>query len=103
MYKVLKGIDVFGENIKTNLNKNQNVFFSQSLLNALVIKGVSRKVAYEIVQKKSFESILEKKDFLSLIQNDPDIKNYLTSDEIRNILDIKYLLRNLDKVFGKLK
>ncbi len=101
--RVLKDIDVFEDNLGKNMGINRKVFFSQTLLSTLVMKGVPRKTAYEMVQKKAFEAIYGKKDFPSIVKEDPEIKKHLTEKEINNIFDTKYMLRHLEKMFDKLR
>ncbi len=101
--RMLKGIDVFDANIERNIALTGRVFFSQKLLNALAMKGLSREKAYAIVQKKAFEAIREKKDFVEAVKNDGEIKGYLSEKEMDAIFDMKTLLKNLDAKFEELK
>ena len=103
LHRIIKDMDVFEKNMNKNIDANKKVFFSQMLLNTLVMKGVSRKYAYELVQKKSFESIYDNKDFFLLVKQDAEIQKYLTEEEIDDIFDINYLLRNLKSMFEKLQ
>lgn len=101
--RTLKGIDVFDANIERNIALTGRVFFSQKLLNALAMKGLSREKAYEMVQKKAFEAIREKKDFVQIVRDDPAIKGYLSEEEMGKIFDTGLLLKNLDTLFDELK
>jgi len=103
LHRVIKGVDVFENNMAKDMEINKQVFFSQTLLNALVMKGIPRKEAYEKVQKKSFEAIYGKKDFPSLVKEDPEINGWLTGKELEDIFDVKRLLRHLEKMFEKLQ
>ena len=51
MTKVIDGMQVNTEQMKLNIGKSYNVFFSQQLLLKMVEKGMSREDAYRIVQK----------------------------------------------------
>jgi Adenylosuccinate lyase len=96
-------MDIFEANIERNLALTGRVFFSQRLLNALAMKGLAREKAYEIVQKKAFETIEKKDDFVRIVKSSPEIKKYLSDNELEEIFDIKLLLKNLDKLFDQLK
>ena len=101
--RVIKDMDIFEANIERNLALTGRVFFSQRLLNALAMKGLAREKAYEIVQKKAFETIEKKDDFVRIVKSSPEIKKYLSDNELEEIFDIKLLLKNLDKLFDQLK
>ncbi|HOK56301.1 MAG TPA: adenylosuccinate lyase [bacterium] len=97
--KIIDGMVVNEENMKKNLNVLNNVYFSQKLLNCLVLKGLSRKEAYEKIQKISFEAINKKLDFCELVKKDDFIKKYIKDDELNKIFDINELLKNIEKIF----
>lgn len=102
LIKVVKGVDVSEYDLKKNMGMNKNVFFSQTLLNTLVMKGVPRKTAYEMVQRKSFEAVRGNNDFPELVKKDAEIKNYLSEEELNRVFDVKNLLKNLEKMFEKI-
>jgi adenylosuccinate lyase len=74
LIKIIDGMEIKTENMRKNLEILNNVYFSQKLLNSLVLKGVSRKEAYERIQKISFKAIEEKKDFCEIAKDDEFIK-----------------------------
>ncbi|MCM8804814.1 MAG: adenylosuccinate lyase [Candidatus Omnitrophica bacterium] len=99
LIKIIDGMEINLESMDKNLKILNNVYFSQKLLNRLVLKGVSRKIAYEEIQKISFEAIIKKRDFFELVKDNNFIKKYLLEEEINRIFDIKELLKNLEKIF----
>ncbi|MCX7917602.1 MAG: adenylosuccinate lyase, partial [bacterium] len=103
LIRVIENMEINLENIDKNLKILQNVYFSQKLLNTLVLKGVSRKEAYEKIQQISFDAINNKKDFCELIKKDNSITKYIDAQELEKICDIKELLKNLDIIFQYLQ
>jgi adenylosuccinate lyase len=99
LIKIIDGMEIKTENMRKNLEIFNNVYFSQKLLNYLVLKGVSRKEAYERIQKISFKAIDEKKDFCEIAKEDDFIKKYLNDEELKKIFSIDELLKNIDKIF----
>ncbi|MCM8818392.1 MAG: adenylosuccinate lyase [Candidatus Omnitrophica bacterium] len=99
LIRIIDGMEVKKENMDKNLKLLNNVYFSQKLLNALVLKGVSRKQAYEVIQKLSFWAMNERVDFCDVAQKDDFIRKYINEDELNQIFDVKQLLKNLNKIF----
>lgn len=103
LIKIIDGMEIKIENMEKNLKILNNVYFSQKILNTLVLKGVSRKDAYERIQKISFDSINKKIDFCELVKRDDFVRKYLNESEIEKIFDIKELLKNLNVIFDEIE
>ena len=92
---------VYPDAMIANLNKTGGLIFSQNLLIALVTKGVLRENAYKWVQRNAMARWLEGADFKTNVEADPDIKKYLTDEEIEHCFDPKPMLRNVDLIFSR--
>ena len=92
---------VYPDAMMANLNKTGGLIFSQYLLIALVTKGVLREDAYKWVQRNAMARWLEGADFKTNVEADPDIKKYLTDEEIEHCFDPKPMLRNVDLIFSR--
>ena len=92
---------VYPDAMIANLNKTGGLIFSQNLLIALVTKGVLREDAYKWVQRNAMARWLEGADFKTSVEADPDIKKYLTDEEIEHCFDPKPMLRNVDLIFSR--
>lgn len=92
---------VYPEAMLANLNKTGGLIYSQNLLIALVSKGVLREDAYKWVQRNAMARWLEGADFKTNVANDPDIKEYLTADEIEQCFDPKPMLRHVDLIMSR--
>ncbi len=100
---VFQNLNVYPEKMKEDIFLTRGLVFSQKVLLSLCQKGVSRKYAYQIVQKNALKSYQHKKDFKELILEDSDIRKHLTEEEIERIFDIQWYLRHIETLFHKMK
>ena len=92
---------VYPDAMIANMNKTGGLIFSQNLLIALVTKGVLREDAYKWVQRNAMARWLEGADFKTNVEADPDIKKYLTEEEVEHGFDPKPMLRHVDEIFAR--
>ena len=98
---VIENLVVHEENMRQNLDRTHGLVFSQRVLLALVDKGVLREEAYAWVQRNALKAWEENTSFQTLILNDPDITRYLSSEEISQLFDYGYHLKQVDYIFRK--
>ena len=89
MTKLMDGLIVYPENMMRNLEKTGGLIYSQSVLLALVRKGITREEAYKLVQKNAMQSWDQGKDFLTLLKKDKGIRKLLSAGEIDQAFKIK--------------
>ncbi|MEO0098564.1 MAG: adenylosuccinate lyase, partial [candidate division WOR-3 bacterium] len=99
--RVLKNLVVSPERMLENIRLAKGQFYSQSLLLALVKKGLKRSVAYEMVQRLSFRAQEEGKDFPKVVGEDEEIGRYLKKEELKEIFSLKKLLQNINSIFTR--
>ena len=92
---------VYPDAMIANMNKTGGLIFSQNLLIALVTKGVLREDAYKWVQRNAMARWLQGADFKTNVEADPDIKKYLTAEEVEHCFDPKPMLRHVDEIFAR--
>lgn len=92
---------VYPDAMIANMNKTGGLIFSQNLLIALVTKGVLREDAYKWVQRNAMARWLQGADFKTNVEADPDIKKYLTDEEVEHCFDSKPMLRHVDEIFAR--
>jgi adenylosuccinate lyase len=90
---------VYPENMLKNLGLTRGLVFSGQLLLALTQKGVSREDAYSWTQRTAMKVWDDGGDYESLVKSDANISSHLSQEEIARVFDLKYYLRNVDKVF----
>jgi len=99
---IMKGLKVYPENMRRNIELTQGLIFSQRILLALINKGLIREEAYKMVQDNAMEAWRDKKSFLALLLMDKRITNYLTEGELKSLFDYSYYLKYVDTVFERL-
>jgi len=98
---VMKGLQVYPERMKENLEITQGLIFSQRVMLALIEKGLSREKAYKMVQRNSLKAWKERVSFLDLLLKDEDVSKQLKKSELKAIFDYGYFLRYTDEVFQR--
>jgi len=100
---IMKGLNVYPENMKRNMQITGKLTFSQKIMLELVEKGgIKREEAYALVQRNALAAWEEKKDFEELVLNDQDIAKYLSNEEIKACFDFDYHLKNIDTIYKRL-
>ena len=92
---------IYPENMIRNLEKTEGLIFSQSILLALVDKGITREEAYRLVQKNAMQSWASGKNFLKLLKKDKKIRELMTELEIEKIFNLKAQFRNINTIFKR--
>ncbi|MFZ5998583.1 MAG: adenylosuccinate lyase [Nitrospirota bacterium] len=98
---ILRDLHVYPERMRANMDRSFGLYNSQRAMLALVEKGVTREEAYAMVQRNAMESWSKGASFMKLLQKDSDIVRYLSPQEIEDLFDLKYYLRNIDYIFGR--
>ena len=102
MTSMMERLIVYPENMMRNLEKTEGLIFSQSVLLALVDKGITREEAYKLVQKNAMQSWTKGKDFLTLLKKDKKIGALLKKNEIEKIFNLKAQFKNVDMIFKRI-
>lgn len=92
---------VYPDAMKANMNKTGGLIFSQRVLLALVDKGAVREDAYRWVQRNAMARWLEGQDFRANLKKDPDIRQYLTDEELEACFDPAYMLQHVDTIMAR--
>ena len=90
---VVENLVVNVDRMMKNLESSNGLIYSESVLLALVEKGVPRQEAYVMVQRNAAESHESGLNFKKLVSHDPDIVRRLTAVEIRDCFDLEHCLR----------
>jgi len=99
---IMRGLLVYPERMRENLEASYGLCFSQRVLLALVEKGLSRQEAYGIVQRNAMVSWKERRPFRELLESDADVTNRLSPSELDELFDYSYYLRHVDESFRRL-
>jgi adenylosuccinate lyase len=100
---IMKGLKVYPESMRRNIELTQGVIFSQRVLLALIDKGLPREKAYKMVQDNATKAWEKRKSFLSLLEADKQITARLSKKELNSLFDYDYYLKHVDDVFKRLR
>lgn len=107
--RVLRGMHVYPNNMRLNLERTGGLVFSQRVLLALVDKGMTREDAYRLVQGEAMAAwaeyglpAQESTTFAARIRAHPAVRERLSDDEIEACFDPMYHLRHVDTIFRRL-
>jgi len=101
MTKLMERLLVYPENMKKNMEQTGGLIFSQSVLLALVRRGVTREDAYRYVQRNAMKAWNSSGNFLALLKKDKDVKKHLTAADLEKAFDLKAQFKNVDTIFKR--
>ena len=84
-----------------NIFYGGGLVFSQRLLLSLTKAVGSREVAYLMVQRTAMAAHEGRGQFRDLLKKDKEIRKYLSARKIDKCFDLKYYLKNVDKIFRR--
>src|SRR6516164_5930116 len=106
--KLVEGLIVYPANMKRNLGLSLGMWNSQTVLLALIRKGLTREQAYELVQRNAMETWAVKHggrddaDFVKQLQSDPDVAKHFKNGELEKLCSIDFHLKEVNNRFRKL-
>ena len=98
---VVENMVVYPENMMKNLEKFNGLVFSQRVLLFLTQKNISREDSYSMVQRNSMKVWNEEGSFYDLIKADKEISSILSKEEIDDIFDLNYHLKQVETIFKR--
>ena len=98
---VVENMVVYPENMIKNLEKFNGLVFSQRVLLSLTQKNISREESYSMVQRNSMKVWNEEGSFYDLIKADKEISSILSKEEIDDIFDLNYHLKQVETIFKR--
>jgi adenylosuccinate lyase len=98
---VMKGLRVYPDKMKKNIDITHGLVYSQRVMLALIDKGLSRTKAYELVQRHAMQSWANGSDFLALLKGDHTVTDVLPPTELEKLFDYEYYLRYVDDIFRR--
>src|SRR5882724_474568 len=98
---LIGGLVAYPQRMLENLAATGGLIFSGQLLIALTKKGLSREVAYELVQRNAMRVWDKNEEFQKLVKADREISAQLSMEEIDKIFSLDTYLRNVDAIFER--
>jgi adenylosuccinate lyase len=106
--KLTEGLIIYPENMKRNLALSLGLWNSQTVLLALIKKGLTREQAYELVQRNAMKTWQAKHagsadaDFKSVLLSDPEVAKHLTRKELDELCSLDFHFKEVKQRFKKL-
>jgi adenylosuccinate lyase len=92
---------VYPKNMQRNMAISKGLFHSETVMLALVGKGLQRETAYTFVQRNAMEVWKQGGDFKQRLKNDKDIRASLSDKEIDACFDLSHTLKKVDYIFKR--
>lgn len=109
--KLTEGLIVYPENMKRNMALSLGMWNSQTVLLALIRKGLTREAAYELCQRNAMKTWQAKHagqtdaDFKTQLLADPEVRQHFAPGELEKLCSVDFHFRDVKnkfkKVFGK--
>src|SRR5438128_9985337 len=106
--KLTSGLIVYPENMKRNLGLTLGMWNSQTVLLALIRKGLTREQAYDLVQRNAMKTWQAKHagdaqaDFKTQLLSDPDVAKHLSRAELDRLCNLDFHFKQVKVRFKKL-
>ena len=106
--ELTKGLLVYPKNMAKNMNQSLGMWNSQSVLLALIRKGLTREESYSLVQRNAMETWKTKHngredaDFLKQLLSDPEVEKHFKKGELESICSTDFHYKNIKTRFKKL-
>tara|TARA_B100001142_G_scaffold89561_2_gene91314 strand:+ start:1751 stop:3052 length:1302 start_codon:yes stop_codon:yes gene_type:complete len=101
--EIMAGLIVNEDKMIDNINLSRGLIYSQRLMLTLISKGMTRDTAYRIVQKNSNDAWNNKIELKKLISENDEVNKTLSNQEIEEVFDINYYLKNINYKFENSK
>ena len=106
--ELVDGLIVYPENMKRNLELSLGLWNSQTVLLALIKRGLTREEAYELVQRNAMKTWAAKHagredaDFLKQLHSDPEVAKHFERGELEKLGSLDFHFREVKNRFRKL-
>lgn len=99
--KLVDGLVVYPDNMRTNLEKTGGLWASEAVLLALVHSGMARQEAYVFVQRNAMKAWRHEGDFLSNLLGDHDVVSRIGEAAVREAFSLDHALQHVDALIDR--
>jgi len=106
--RLMDGLAVYPENMKKNLGLSLGMWNSQTVLLALIRKGLTREAAYQLVQDAAMKTWEVKHagrddaDFVEQLKADPAVAKHFRPGELEKLCSLDFHFKEVNGRFKKL-
>jgi len=108
LVRLMDGLNVYPENMKRNLGLSLGMWNSQTVLLALIKKGLTREEAYRLVQDAAMKTWAVKHagrddaDFLKELRAMPEVVRHFAKGELEKLCSLDFHFKEVKNRFKKL-
>jgi adenylosuccinate lyase len=108
MTRLMDKLNAYPENMKRNLGLSLGMWNSQTVLLALIRKGLTREAAYELVQEAAMKTWEVKQagrddaDFVKQLLGNPEVAKHFKHGELEKLCSIDFHMEEVSNRFKKL-
>ncbi|MCS6771264.1 MAG: adenylosuccinate lyase [Kiritimatiellae bacterium] len=96
---LVRTLTVYPDAMRKNLELTRGLIHSQQALLLLTEKGISREVAYRVVQRNAMRAWRTGEHFKDLLAADPEIADKVTPEDLDTVFDISIHFKHVDRIF----
>ena len=106
--RLMDGLNVYPENMKKNLGLSLGMWNSQTILLALIKKGLTREAAYKLVQDAAMKTWEVKHagrddaNFVEVLKADPAVAKHFKPGELEKLCSLEFHFKEVKSRFKKL-
>ena len=106
--RLMDGLNVYPENMKKNLGLSLGMWNSQTVLLALIKKGLTREAAYQLVQDAAMKTWEVKHagrddaNFVEVLKADPAVAKHFKKGELEKLCSLEFHFKEVKNRFKKL-
>ena len=108
LVRLMDGLNVYPENMKRNLGLSLGMWNSQTVLLALIKKGLTREEAYKLVQDAAMKTWEVKHagrddaDFVEQLKGSPEVARHFAKGELEKLCSLDFHFKEVKNRFKKL-
>ncbi|HEY1661337.1 MAG TPA: adenylosuccinate lyase [Verrucomicrobiae bacterium] len=108
LIRLIDGLQVYPENMKRNLGLSLGMWNSQTVLLALIKKGLTREAAYKLVQDAAMKTWEVKHagrddaDFVEQLKSSPEVAKHFAKGELEKLCSLDFHFKEVKNRFKKL-
>ena len=96
---IIKNLKVYPKNMEKNLNMLGGLHNTHNIMLKLIEKGLSRQLAYKIVQESAMETWNNKREFAEVLLKNKQLNKIIKNKDIENIINSCNNLKNINWIF----
>ena len=108
LQRMMDGLNVYPKNMRKNLGLSLGMWNSQTVLLALIRKGLTREAAYSLVQAAAMETWEVKHfgrddaNFLAQLMSDPKVAKHFKIGELEKLCSVEFHQKHINSRFKQL-